>query len=227
MVKTVLLDLDDTIFDFKACEKEALSAALDAYGIPFHDADLSDYSEINDRMWKKLERGEITRERLKIERFEVFLSRFERRPDATEFCAAYFEKLSHTSALIDGACDVLDSLSETYRLYAVTNGYAYTQTGRIAASGIGRYFLDIFISEKVGSVKPKKEFFDYCAAHIPNFVLRETVLVGDSPTSDIAGGKAYGLYCIRYNPKHLADGEAIPDAEIASLSELPSVLSVL
>ena len=85
MVKRVLLDLDDTIFDFKACERQALSLTLSSYSLFYVDADLADYSKINDEMWKLLERGEIKREELKIKRFERFLSRYSDAPDALEF----------------------------------------------------------------------------------------------------------------------------------------------
>ena len=194
MLKNVLLDLDDTIFDFKACERKALSFNLDSFGIVYASDDLSDYSCINDKMWKLFEKGEITRDALMTRRFEIFLSRFTNPPSAEVFADGYMQALSQTAVLIEGAEDVLRLLSEKYDLYAVTNGYVRTQVGRIRISGIGRYFKEVFISERVGAVKPKKEFFDYCAKHIPDFSLKESVLIGDSPTSDIRGGKAYGLF---------------------------------
>ena len=227
MITTIFFDLDDTILDFKACEKQALSKALDTFAFVYTDEDISDYSRINDMTWKKFERGEISRDRLKIERFEVFLSRFDKMVDASLFADKYMEKLSETSAMIDGARETLEILSEKYRLYAVTNGYERTQRGRIAASGVGKYFRDVFISETVGVAKPKKEYFDYCASHVPNFVLSETVLVGDSPTSDIAGGRAYGLYTIRFNPFGLPSEEVEAHADVSSLRELPTLLSRL
>lgn len=40
----------------------------------------------------------------------------------------------------------------------------------------------------MGADKPSKAFFDACFAAIPGFRLEETVMVGDSLTSDIRGG---------------------------------------
>jgi len=228
MIRNVLLDLDDTIFDFKACERLALSVALRSFGIAFLPEDLSDYSLINDGMWKRFEKGEITRGELMIKRFEIFLARYDASVSPTEFADGYMQALSKTDVLIDGAEDVLRILSEKYDLYAVTNGYERTQMGRIRRSGIDRYFKEIFISERVGAVKPNKDFFDYCAQQIPDFSIEETVLIGDSPTSDIRGGNAYGLYTIRYNPASLPNpSDAIPDREIRSLTELPTLLCQL
>ena len=228
MIKNVFLDLDDTIFDFKACEKQGLSAALRSFSLPYQESDISAYSEINDRMWKLLEKGEITRDELMTRRFRLFLERYPDPPTPEVFAEKYMQELSRTSALIDGAKEVLGILSDRYDLYAVTNGYERTQRGRIESSGIGTYFRQIFISQLVGAVKPKKEFFDYCAAHIDGFRLSETVLIGDSPTSDIAGGNAYGLFTIRYNPAKLPDPEGIlPNKTVSSLYEIPILLASL
>ena len=225
MVKRIFLDLDDTIFDFKACERQALSSSLSAFSLTFSNDDLSDYSKINDLMWKALEKGEITREVLRVKRFELFLARFSETIDATRFADTYMDNLSHTNVLIDGARDLLAFLSENYDLYAVTNGYVQTQNGRIQSADIGKYFKSIFISQSVGAVKPKKEFFDCCIRSIPGFSLAETVLIGDSPTSDIRGGNAYGITTIRYNPAHLDNPpDAIPDYEVYSLGEIPALL---
>ena len=228
MVKTVLLDLDDTIFDFKACDREALSAALTKCGLPFSAADITDYNRINDSMWKLLEKGEIKREELRTRRFELFLSRYKTPLEASAFADLYMQMLSQTDVLIDGARELLEYLSQNYRLYAVTNGYVQTQSGRIERADIGKYFNDIFISQIVGAPKPQKAFFDYCAAHIPGFSLDNTVLIGDSPTSDISGGNEYGIFTIRYNPARLPNPhDILPQREVFALSELPDLLKTL
>lgn len=225
MVKTILIDLDDTIFDFKACEKQALSAVLVKLGLPFDDRDIADYSKINDSMWKLLEKGEITREELRTRRFLLFLERYGNPVDPAVFADLYMEMLSQTDVLLDGARELLEYLSENYRLYAVTNGYVKTQTGRIRKADIGKYFKDIFISQNVGAPKPQKKFFDYCAAHIPAFSIESTVLIGDSPTSDISGGNEYGIFTIRYNPKKEANPvDKQPKKEVYSLKDIPDLL---
>ena len=228
MIKTVLLDLDDTIFDFKACERQALSAALTKRGLSFCDDDIKDYSKINDKMWKLLEKGEIKREELRTRRFSEFLSRYKTPVDPSAFADLYMQMLAQTNVLIEGARPLLEYLSAHYDLYAVTNGYVQTQSGRINRADIGKYFKEIFISQIVGAPKPKKEFFDYCAAHIPAFSLADTVLIGDSPTSDISGGNAYGIFTIRYNPGRLENPpDVLPKREVYSLSELPALLRSL
>ena len=69
----LLLDADETLFDFKRCERDALRGALEAAGIGFDDRVLERYHVINDAMWKKLELGLIKKEDLKYRRFDEFL----------------------------------------------------------------------------------------------------------------------------------------------------------
>ena len=66
MIKTVFLDLDDTLFDFHRSEREAISLTLLHFGIEPTDAVRKRYSEINRRMWEELERGNMTREEILV-----------------------------------------------------------------------------------------------------------------------------------------------------------------
>ena len=68
-----LLDIDETLFDFPREEREALWRTLKKRGAEPTEEMLARYHAINESYWKKLERGEITRARLVVERFEVFL----------------------------------------------------------------------------------------------------------------------------------------------------------
>lgn len=85
------------------------------------------------------------------------------------------------------------ALAARYRLFAVTNGTAATQRRRIAGADLARFFEQIFISEEVGAPKPERAYFEACFAAIPGFCRAEAVIVGDSLTSDIAGGVCAGI----------------------------------
>ena len=130
---------------------------------------------------------------------------------------------------MDGALELLQKLHGKYRLYAASNGTYEVQRRRIEESGIKPYFEDFFISKKIGFHKPDKKFFDYCFSHIPDFKLEECVIVGDSLSSDILGGKNAGLTTIWYQrDRNITDHGAIhPDYRIFELSELPDLLKKL
>lgn len=116
-----------------------------------------------------------------------------------------------------------------YRLYAASNGIYEVQRRRIEESGIKPYFEDFFISKKIGFHKPDKNFL-IIVLHI--FLIlswEESVIVGDSLSSDILGGKNAGLTTIWYQrDRNITDHGAIhPDYRIFELSELPDLLKKL
>ena len=125
-----------------------------------------------------------------------------------------------------GAPELLGELYGKYRLYIVSNGTAKVQEGRIGSSGIAKYMDGIFISQILGANKPDKQFFDICFAEIPDFSLSETVIIGDSLSSDIKGGIKAGITTVWFNPKGIEnDSDIKPDYTIKELSEVPGLLS--
>ena len=226
MIQTVLMDLDDTIFDFLRCEREALAASLRDFGIPPEDAVLSAYSAINLAQWKLLEQGKITRDALSVRRFAILAERFGLSFSPEAMTAHYDARLAESCFLADGAADVLADLSRHYALYAATNGSAHIQHSRIKRSGIGRFLSDVFISEEIGANKPEAAFFARCFAEIPEFNRQTAVMVGDSLTSDIRGGKNAGLQTVWlcHDSQEQPDSDNTPDAVIHSLTELPTIL---
>ena len=52
MIRNVLLDADDTLFDFHLSEREALAAALRSFGVEPTPQMIRRYSEINGECWK-------------------------------------------------------------------------------------------------------------------------------------------------------------------------------
>ena len=58
---SLLLDLDDTLLDFKAAEAFAIRQVLKANSLPSDDNAVSTYSKINKSFWESFERGEISK----------------------------------------------------------------------------------------------------------------------------------------------------------------------
>lgn len=150
---------------------------------------------------------------------------------AKEAAVIYEKYLSQGHFFIDGAEAMLYELKDRYRLFLVSNGTAVVQKGRLASSGIEPFFERIFISEEVGFNKPAKEYFEYCFSQIPEFKREESVIVGDSLTSDIRGGKNAEIKTIWFQPKLRANesvtGAIQPDYTIHKLSELGALLEKL
>jgi len=85
-------------------------------------------------------------------------------------------------------------------------------------------FLDIFISQEIGFNKPAPEYFAGCFAKIPDFDPAKAMIVGDSLSSDILGGKNAGIATCWINPRHKSAGDIVPDYEIEDLTQLENLL---
>ncbi len=228
MIKNILFDLDDTLFDFHAAEKRALKRTFETLGVYASEEVLKRYSQINSEHWKMLEKGLITRDRVKVGRFEKLFAETGYTVSPEETAKLYENYLSEGHIFISGAENLLSSLYGKYRLYIVSNGSAKVQDGRIKSSGIAKYFENIFISQKVGFDKPNKEFFDACFSEIPDFLPKETVIIGDSLSSDIKGGKNAGITTVWFNPSGKEnDSDVFPDFTVSSLAEIPNLVAKL
>lgn len=226
MIRNVLFDLDDTLFDFHKAEKIALTKTLVHFGIDPTEETLALYSTINAAHWKRLELGEISREEVKVGRYRELFKTIGVECDPVKATAYYESMLAIGHYFMPGAPELLEELYRKYRLYIVSNGTAKVQEGRIGSSGIAKYMDGIFISQILGANKPDKQFFDICLAEIPDFSLSETVIIGDSLSSDIKGGINAGITTVWFNPKGIEnDNDIKPDYTIKELSEVPGLLS--
>lgn len=221
----VLLDLDDTILDFKKAEKIAVSKTFRGIGIEPTDAVVERYSEINVGQWEKLELGLITREEVLSSRFDMLFEELGVDYSGYEAQLTYEKLLEIGHYFMPGAEEMLNTLYEKHDLYIVSNGTASVQYSRLASAGISHMFKGIFISEHMDTQKPSKEFFDKCFAAIPDFDRERAIVVGDSLTSDIRGGINAGVKTCWYNPRgKAARPDIVPDYTITELSELSGLI---
>lgn len=196
---TVLFDADGTLLDFKRSEDEAVRNTMSEFGIVPTDGLVAKYSEINDSLWKALERGEIEKNVLLYHRFELFCEYFGYTCDAKGMARSYMQNLSKMSYLLDGAEELSKKLYGKVKLYIVTNGVEFIQKGRFSNCPITKYFDEIFISGVIGFEKPDINYF-IKVGEITALDKSKTLIVGDSLSSDIKGGISYGIDTCWYNP---------------------------
>lgn len=226
MIRFVLLDIDDTLLDFGKAEYAAVSRTFTEFGLEPTDEMIHRYSEINDEQWKLLEQGRIERNAALVQRFRLLFEEYgaAASPEKAQDRYEYLLGIGHW--FIDGAPELLEALYGKYKLYIVSNGTATVQDSRIKSADIGKYFEDIFISERMGADKPSKEFFDLCFERIPDFDKDDAIILGDRLSSDILGGINAGVKTCWFNPNGLPqDPDIRPDHEIRSLSEFPKLLN--
>lgn len=225
MYEFLFLDADDTLLDFRKSERAAITESFSRFGIEPADALIRRYSAINQSCWERMERGEITRDRVLIERFERLFTEIGADIDPWTFENTYQALLGRWAFVVDGVFEILEYLKPKYRLYIASNGVAATQDSRLRAAGLSPWFDGIFISERVGRNKPEKEYFDRCFAQIPGFRHDRALIIGDSLSSDIRGGKNAGIDTCWFNYRRKpAREDIVPDYTVYSLVELRTIL---
>jgi len=223
--QTLLLDADGTLWDFDRSEHEAIRETLKKFELPDTDEWIGDYHRINDALWKQLERGEVTKAELRTARFARLLEKHQRAGDVCAMADAYVDALSKKSYLLPGTLEACTELAKYCRMYLITNGMAVVQRGRLARSPITPLMVDCFISEEVGYEKPSPKYFEAVFRQIPNFDPSTTLVIGDSLTSDMAGGIAVGLDTCWINPSSRPIPDTLPITySIASVTQLPALV---
>ena len=95
----------------------------------------------------------------------------------------------------------------------------------IAASGMAQYFDRVFISEQMGCKKPDKLFYDKVFAEIGEDYRAQSIMIGDSLSSDMQGGRNAGIPTCLYGRTEPIS--PLCDYAVADLLELPALLSPL
>ena len=220
--KTLLFDLDSTLWDFHSAEHYALTKLLEKQGVDDVEAYIDVYVPMNRAMWRSLEKDEITREELVETRFAKLFDHVGFEKDGKELAADYEAILGTQGQTYEGAEELLQALRDAgYDLYAATNGITTIQKGRLSNSPIAKYFKKVFISEEVGAQKPSEVFFERVAGSIPDYDKDKAVIIGDSLTADIQGGINAGIDTIWMNLAAKENRTAIkPTVEVRSYAEL-------
>lgn len=217
----ILMDIDNTLLDFNAGTREALTGLLGRFGLVLTPALEDRFHAINNRIWTAYEHGEIPKSEIFPTRFREFLGELKIEMDPLEANAIFARGLQQSAVLLPGCMELLTSLQGKYRLFAVTNGVIATQTPRLEKAGFLPFFEQIFISEAMGCKKPEAEFFDKVFAAIGPVDRSRCIILGDSLTSDMQGGRNAGIATC-----FLGEDTGDPRCDFV-IQSLPEFLSIL
>lgn len=226
-ITTLLWDVDGTLLDFLAAEKYGMVKCCREIGVEMDDEMLAVYSAINRSWWEKHERGEVTQREVFTGRLQELFARYGiPDTDYDRFNEQYQQALGEVAYPMEDSLRLFKELGKHFRQYLVTNGSREAQEAKLRLSGLDRMADGVFISSVVGAQKPTAAFFDHVQRET-GYLRLETMIIGDSLTSDILGGNNAGIRCCWYNPRGAARKEGIRvDHEVRSLWELPALLGV-
>lgn len=230
--KYLMFDLDNTLVDDNKNRKYAISRVLDYLKLDYDEATLEAFIKSDNEYWKKMANKEFDNIRPKgMNAKETFTwaggnrIRYFLRDYNFSTCVRlnemYMEFMKEKIFPIDGVKEVLKQLKEEeYLLYIITNGPEQAAYKKKEAVG-DEFFKDMIASEKVGYMKPHKEFYDAMYSKFDLYDKDEMLIIGDELDKDILGGNRENIDTVWVNLFSKENNTDIkPTYEINSIKEL-------
>ena len=223
----IFFDVDDTLYN----QREPFIKAFETVFSDIKDIDLEkfyrDRHRFSDEVFEKSCKGEITMEEMYIYRIsKAFLEQGIIIEDskALDFQYEYSKnqgniEISHTMKNILDFCN-----DNNIGMGIITNGPFEHQMKKIKTLEIDKWIKqdNIFISEKVGYLKPEKEIFEMARKVCLD---SDIYYVGDSFKNDIEGANGAGFKTVWLNRRNYnVESDVKPDYCVKNESELFQVI---
>lgn len=203
MIKAVIFDLDDTLYDYKALERaafqcveelvrERLGVSEEQCGEAFMRA----------RHATKEMLGETATSHSRMLYFQKTLEYLDIRPLylALEMYETYWGFFLENMTLYDGARELLNALHEKYiRVAVCTDLLAHIQHRKLRRLGMIDDVDCLVTSEEAGVEKPSPGIFELCLEKL-RLSASEVCFVGDNLERDIKGARAVGMQAVWFCP---------------------------
>ncbi len=206
MIRSVIFDIDSTLYDYDSANVSAL-AALSSYTENAFGWQPGQMQEENRRMMRILaqEMGSTAGSHNRLIRYQRILEEkgIPLSPHVLRMYRLYWETLMEKAALFDGAEDTLRTIhGRGIRIGIGTDMTSVMQVEKLERFGLMRY-IDYFVSsEEAGAEKPDRRLFDLCVRK-SGCRAEECLFVGDNYRKDYCGAVQAGLEAALF----LADGD--------------------
>ncbi|MBT0726116.1 pyrimidine 5'-nucleotidase [Rosenbergiella australiborealis] len=217
----ILFDADETLFEFDAYR--GLKKMFAQYGVSFSGDDYQDYQALNRPLWEAYQRHEIDAEQLKIQRFDLWAQKIN--VPASTLNEQFLIAMADICQPLPGAKALLQAMVPHVKMGIITNGFTDLLHARLASTGLAHYFQVLTISEQFGLAKPAAAIFHHTLSQFPGCSPERTLMIGDTPESDIAGGINAGMKTcwLDHGDKQLPD-TVKPDWQVPTLTALHALL---
>lgn len=223
MIKVVLFDLDDTLYN----ERDFVYSGFMEVAKYINKK----YKFNLDEIYKKI--IEIFHKEGRGKIFNILCEIYSIEEDIEQLVQVYRETQPDITLYKDTR-DTLDKLKHSYKLGIITDGKNTVQWNKIKALDVAKYIDKIIVTDDHGkdywkpSEKPYIEMLEYFGGNPSEFVY-----IGDNPHKDFISCKKLGVHTIRIirdigdHMEVLLDDEYEADYNINSLYELDNILTLL
>ncbi len=220
----LLIDADETLYDFEKTERLALEKVFAHYHKELTENIKMRYESINKALWEEVEAGVMTQFKLRTERFKRLFEKLDWKEDSEAFSQTYVTFLGEGTYLLEGAHELVCELKKKYVIGILTNGIKEVQTARVKGSSIADQIDALIISEDVGYSKPDERIFKFALNQLDFYDKSKILMIGDSLSSDILGANRFGIDSCWINWKGIEAGECQPTYTVSNLEGIRSLL---
>ncbi len=203
MPSFVFFDLDDTLLDHHAAQRQALADIYNSHLSPSRlslETIRDTYHRINIDYWHRYRSRLIGKDEVRLGRFRTLAESIGLDVDPTTVSHAYMKAYANHWRYFDGAELVLEHTSARFPMGIITNGFADVQRNKLKRFPlIANCSSCSIISEDVGVLKPDPRIFEE-ARRNSGFEPGQIMYVGDSFKSDVVGALDAGWQAVWFNP---------------------------
>lgn len=176
--KAVLFDLDGTLLDYEAEQYKAVNGSRQLFDL-VNSKEVQSYETI----------GIPSPDSQEMK--QAFVNAGLHQSPAT-FLKHYYAKLSLQGIPLPGAEEILNELNDRVKLAVVSNSPGEVQNPRLETAGLSHFFKHRFYSRDLSIAKPDPRILQLAMKEL-EVTEKETLLIGDSTTSDQPAAKAAGI----------------------------------
>ena len=229
MIKAVIFDVDNTLYNFTKAHKAAFRA-LAAYADELLGLSGESFERLHRETAEELRAymGEVAALHNRCIRYQVMLEKLglPLYPHVLEMEGFYWDTLLKEAVPSANAKETLRSLKDRgIRIGVGTDMTARMQFRKLEMLGMLAYVDFLVSSEEAGAEKPALSFFARCVEKA-GFGKKECLFVGDSLRKDVLGALDAGLQAVWYGPESPAE-EREDVLRITDMRQLPEVVSAL
>ncbi len=220
----LLFDLDNTILDFTASSYISFNKSMDELGYSANKSHFQKFKQINMEVWEEMESGKIDHQELKVKRWFRLFDELKLSLDPSIANEVYFFHIKENPVFVQYAAEISEVCKDKFNLMIITNGLAEVQWPRLRKTGLVDYFEHIVISDELGYAKPHSAYFEHCHSLMDYHAKEKILVIGDTLSSDIKGGKEFGFDTCWYNHSNVLNESTKTDFEIKQMKELRDIL---